>query len=294
MAAFFPSSLVLTRFNACLSIFSHFFIFISHCLQSWQLIFSLSPHSSQWSRLVLHSFKSIGNNGYELLRNFFYGLGRVNDMPWHPPMLLINGLEFRKTFSHADLQVSLFISFASIASPFLCCILIQIQKYDGIGRRQSYIWRNTPRRCQFPSRHRRSILHALGARECHAAVSVPVADDVRSPCQRVDELGRCLPSVGAEQKVNGAVVRLDGRLKIFVDQTADLCGPIRKTIRNSCKRKREKVLNKQRHLGGLATSIDAFEEDEGSSLWCGGYAARCDHGHGHCFFFSEICAVISQ
>jgi hypothetical protein len=102
---------------------------------------------------------------------------------------------------------------------FLRLVLVQIQKNDGIRGRQSHIRTNAPIQCQLPPRHRRPVLGALGAGKSDATVGVPVADDGRPARQRIDELGRRLPSVGAEQQVDGSIVRLDGGLEVFIDQT---------------------------------------------------------------------------
>lgn len=105
---------------------------------------------------------------------------------------------------------------------FLRLVLVQIQKNDGIRRRQSNVRTHAPIQGQLPPRHRRPVLGALGAGKSDAAVGVPVAYDVRPPRQRIRELGRRLPSVGAEQQVDGSIIRLDGGLEVFVDQSTHL------------------------------------------------------------------------
>ena len=106
---------------------------------------------------------------------------------------------------------------------FLRLVLVQIQKNDGIRRRQSNVRTHAPIQGQLPPRHRRPILGALGAGKSDAAVGVPVAYDVRPPRQRVHEIGRRLPSVGAEQQVDGSIIRLeDGGLEVFIDQSTHL------------------------------------------------------------------------
>lgn len=105
--------------------------------------------------------------------------------------------------------------------PFFRLVLVEIQKYDGIRRRQSHVRTHAPIQGQLPPGHRRPILGIFGARESDAAVGVSVADDIRPPRQRIDELGRRLPTVRAEQQVYGSIIRLDGGLEVFVDQSTD-------------------------------------------------------------------------
>jgi len=178
----------------------------------------------------------------------------------------------------------------NLPSPLLGLVLAKVEEQDAVRSRQADVGAFAPVNAEILSGTAATgrggavlpILLGLGAAERHAGVGVPVADDGPALRQGLGQVRRRLPPVGAEQQMDRPVVEVGPGLEVSVDELAHLGGPVGEAEGHGRHGQREKVLEKESALGGLAAPVHALQEDKGSAgrasgrSWFG--AGVDDHG----------------